>query len=211
MDKNFCDIRESWRSQLADMPEEVLDSDEVKTARIAATDYDGFVALGDALSKQLKYRRSATAYSQALEFCPNNSAVLRLRAGRYISSLQCEHAINDFEQCLILGGDELDIRYRLGLCKYFLGQYEQAMEQFELCIPLCDDEMGIAVMYWHTMSAYRCKREACLLHHYHKNMAVGHHTAYEKAISVCSGQHQAEKLFYELGCERNDISGSVAG
>ena len=49
-----------------------------------------------------------------------------------------------------------------------------------------------------------------MLHHYHKNMAVGHHTAYEKAISVCSGQHQAEKLFYELGCERNDIEYVIA-
>ena len=159
MGKYFDDIHESWKSQLENMPEEVPDSEEVAAAISAAMDHNSFVALGNALTKQLKYRRAANAYSQALEFSPDNSGTLRLRAGRYVSTLQCEFAISDLEQCLILGEDELDIRYRLGLCRYFMGQYKEAIGQFELCIPLCDDEMGIAVIYWHTLSAYRCGRD----------------------------------------------------
>ena len=49
-------------------------------------------------------------------------------------------------------------------------------------MPLCDEEMGIAVMYWHTLSAARAKKPPALLKDYHPGMAVGHHTAYEKAM-----------------------------
>ena len=210
MGKYFDDIHESWKSQLACMPEEVANSEDVEVAKSAATDHDGFVALGNALTKQLKYRKAANAYSLALELSPDNVDTLRLRAGRYISTLQCELAISDLERCLTLGGDELDIRYRLGLCRYFMGQYEEAMDQLDLCMPLCDDEMGIAVIYWHTLSAYRCRCEATLLRHYHKNMAVGHHTAYEKAVGVCSGLGRAEELANTLDNEPEDMEYVIA-
>ena len=61
------------------------------------------------------------------------------------------------------------------------------MEVFEGCMPLCDDEMGIAVLYWHTLSAARTEKAPMLLKYYRPDMAVGHHTAYEKAMRVWSG------------------------
>ena len=54
-------------------------------------------------------------------------------------------------------------------------------------MPLCDDEMGIAVLYWHTLSAVRTEKAPTLLKYYRPDMAVGHHTAYEKAMRVWSG------------------------
>lgn len=146
-----------------------------------------FCALGKALSRQLRYREAIDAYTEGLKLEPENLSLLRLRAGRYLTTLQSDPAIADFEKCLTLGAEKLDCLYRIGLAQYYAGRYEQAMEAFEGCMPLCDDEMGIAVLYWHTLSAARTEKEPMLLKYYRPDMAVGHHTAYEKAMRVWSG------------------------
>lgn len=62
---------------------------------------------------------------------PENLSLLRLRAGRYLTTLQSDPAIADFEKCLTLGAEKLDCLYRIGLAQYYAGRYEQAMEAFE--------------------------------------------------------------------------------
>ena len=118
---------------------------------------------------------------------PENLPLLRLRAGRYLTILQSNPAIADFEKCLSLGVERLDCLYRIGLAHYYAGRYAQALETFENCMSLCDGEMGIAVIYWHTLSAVRAEKAPTLLKYYRLDMAVGHHTAYEKAIQVWNG------------------------
>lgn len=205
MGKHFDDVHALWQSQLTSKPCEVADSDQVKTARLAAKNYEGYVLLGDALSKQLRYREAAEAYSEALQIRPNELPALRLRAGRYLSTLQWDKARADLTRCLELGADRLDITYRLGLCAYLRQNYGEAMNFFEKCLPLCSDEMGIAVIYWHTLSAYRCGAETVLLGKYHTGMDIGHHTAYEKAMGICAGVSRAEDALEELENEPDDL------
>ena len=84
-------------------------------------------------------------------------------------------------------------------------QYEQAMEDFEGCMPLCDDEMGIAVLYWHTLSAARTEKAPTLLKYDRPDMAVGHHTAYEKAMQVWSGTTPLAAALEMLESEEDDL------
>ena len=155
MEKPFDDLHVGIESQLLNSPEHIPDSAAVSAARKDGDTVDGLIALGKALSWQLRYRQAILAYTQALKIDPDNRTVLRLRAGRYLTTLQSDLALRDFEQCLAFGGDKLDCGYRMGLAHYYAGRYSQAAQTFESCISLCDDEMGIAVIYWHTLSACR--------------------------------------------------------
>ena len=161
--------------------------------------------LGNALSRQLRYREAIDAYTEALKCDPENLTALRLRAGRYLSTLQCGEAIRDFDRCLRLGGDRLDCLYRMGIAYYYAGDDAAAEKALESCVPLCDDEMAIAIIYWHTLSAARAGREPELLQYYCKELVVGHHTAYEKAMRVWAGQETPEGMLKQLELEEDDM------
>ena len=105
MEKPFDDLHVGIESQLLNIPEHIPDSTTVSAARKEIDTVDGLVALGQALSRQLRYRQAILAYTRALEIEPDNRAVLRLRAGRYLTTLQSDLALRDFERCLALGGD----------------------------------------------------------------------------------------------------------
>lgn len=52
------------------------------------------------------YRESIDAYTEGLKLEPQNLPLLRLRAGRYLTTLECDLAIADFEICLSLGAEK---------------------------------------------------------------------------------------------------------
>lgn len=63
------------------------------------------------------------------------------------------------------------------------------MGEFEADYAQWNDEMRIALIYWHTLSAWRGGREPTLLRDgYHREMVVGHHTAYELCMAAASGR-----------------------
>ena len=66
----------------------------------------------------------------------------------------------------------------------------------------CDDEMAIAVIYWHTLSCYRCARSPIMLRGYRADMEVGHHTAYQLAVSVFCGELDLEVALTQLETKR---------
>lgn len=195
----------SWETELRGLPCKIADSAAVAAAKAGEKNYAGYIKLGKALSRQLRYREAAGAFSLALRERPEDLIALRLRAGQYLSTLQTEKAREDFENCLALGNEALDITYRLGLCAYYAGDYSHAMGQFEACLPLADDEMGVAILYWHTLCAYRSGRPASLLSAYHAGMEVGHHFAYEKAVRVCAGAGSLAEELTALGAEADDL------
>lgn len=210
MGKYFDDIHAGWDSQLADKPCMIEDTKEITELRKTARDGEGFLALGDALGGQLRYREAIEAYTKAIAVIPNDIRAYRSRAGRYLATLQAEKAEKDFVRCREMGGDPLDMSYRLGICCYLSGRYEESISLFEQTYPLCDDEMGIAVLYWHTLSNYQIGTEPSLVSKWQKNMAVGHHTAYEKAVRVFCGVETAESLLLELECETDDMEFVIA-
>ena len=187
MECPFDALHAGIESQILNLPAGIPDSQAVTQAKALPDSIEKFLALGKAFSRQLRYREAIDAYTEGLKLEPENLPLLRLRAGRYLTILQSNPAIADFEKCLSLGAEKLDSLYRIGLAQYYAGRYEQAMGTFEDCMPLCDDEMGIAVLYWHTLSAARTEKAPTLLKYYRPDMAVGHHTAYEKAMQVWSG------------------------
>lgn len=161
-----------------------------------AENYEGFLALGDALSYQLRFREAIDAYSLAAAMFPKRPAAYRRRAGRYLSTLQIDEAMDDLMRCCVLSGENRELSYRMGLCLYLSGEYIEAMDEFETYYSQWDDEMRIALIYWHTLSAWRAGTEPVLLRDtYHEGMEVGHHTAYEVCMAAASGRTD---LFDEL-------------
>lgn len=210
MGKYFDDVHAGWDSQLADKPCMVEDTAEIAELRKIEQDGEGFLALGDALSSQLRYREAIAVYTKAIEVVPDDIRAYRSRAARYIATLQTGRAEEDFLHCRGMGGDRLDIGYRLGVCCYLSCKYNESISYLEQTYPLCDDEMGIAVIYWHTLGSYQNGTEPRLLHKWHEGMAVGHHTAYEKAVRVFCGTETAEELLLELEREMEDMEFVIA-
>lgn len=90
MEKPFDDLHVGIESQLLNSPEHIPDSAAVSAARKDGDTVDGLIELGKALSWQLRYRQAILAYTQALKMDPDNRTVLRLRAGRYLTTLQSD-------------------------------------------------------------------------------------------------------------------------
>ena len=189
MEYPFDALHAGIESQILNLPAGIPDSQAVTQAKALPDSIEKFLALGKAFSRQLRYREAIDAYTEGLKLEPENLPLLRLRAGRYLTTLQSNPAIADFEKSMSLGAERLDCLYRIGLAQYYAGRYEQAMGTFEDCMPLCDDEMGIAVLYWHTLSAARTEKAPTLLKYYHPDMAVGHHKIrYNLSISRRANQ-----------------------
>lgn len=196
-------------SQLLDRRIALSDSPAVQKARQIANDYEGYIALGQALSRQFRYREAIDAYTEALAHHPDDCAAMRLRAGRYLSTLQTDLALSEFQRCMDLGAEAVDFHYRMGLAYYYAGEFTSALEYFAQCFPLCDDEMGIAIMYWHTISARRAGRELSLLKRYRPGRNVGHHTAYEKAMRVWAGLEDLVQACLDAEAESDDMEYSI--
>lgn len=205
MEKPFDEIHTDIGSQLLGLPHGVLDSAAVIEARQLPESAEKYLKLGKALSRQLRYREAVDAYTEVLKYDPENLTALRLRAGRYLSTLQSEKAIRDFDRCLQLDADRLDCLYRMGIAYYYAGDDAAAQKMLVSCVPYCDDEMAIAVIYWHTLSASRSGKETELLQYYCRELAVGHHTAYEKAMRVWAGQETLEGMLKQLEREEDDM------
>lgn len=209
MGEFFADIHASAASQLGTQECLLSDSEQVMALR-GAKSYEELLQLGDALCFQLRYREAVKVYSKAVDMVPSELSGVRKRAARYITTLQPEKAVEDFLRCRALGGDELDISYRLGISYYLAGDYSKAMAEFETCISLCDDEMAIAAIFWHTLSAWREGRMPKLLYCcLRDNMNVGHHTAYAFAMELAAEKISLMKVLDELEAQQDDLEYSI--
>lgn len=205
MEYPFDALHAGIESQILNLPAGIPDFEAVTQAKALPDSIEKFLALGKAFSRQLRYREAIDVYTEGLKLEPENLPLLRLRAGRYLTTLQSNPAIADFEKSMSLGAERLDCLYRIGLAHYYAGRYAQALETFEKCMPLCDEEMGIAVLYWHTLSAVHAEKASTLLKYYRPDMAVGHHTAYEKAMRVWSGTTPLAAALEMLEREEDDL------
>lgn len=204
----FADLHAGPDSQLGSAPCRMADSPEVEALRQAES-FEDLLALAKALCFQLRYREALTVYDRAIALEPENILGYRQRAPRYINTLQPEKAVKDLLKCRELGGDEADLSYRLGIAQYLAGDFEAAMREEEICYPLVDEEMGIAALYWHTMSALRLGTEPTLLRYYRPEMQVGHHTAYERVMALSSGSLPWEEMQTLLQEEPSDLEYSM--
>ena len=200
----FSELHAKPDSQLLGLPCTVSDTPETAAARGDSSE-QGQRTLAAALDDQLRYREALTVYDQLLLQCPADTSLRRKRATRYINTLQPEKAVSDLEQCRALGMADSEVCYPLGIANYLAGRYEDAMTEMARMQALSDEEMGIAAIYWHTLAAYRCGRMPTLLAVYHPGMAVGHHTAYERAMALAAGAVSESDFCILLQTESSDL------
>ena len=210
MGEFFADVHASAKSQLGGASCRIADTPEITMLRTAES-YEELLGLAKALCWQLRYLEAIEIYTRAIALKPESPAAYRQRAARYISTLQPLNAVKDLLQCRALGLDPMDISYRLGISCYLAGDYHEAIREFSVCYPLCDDEMGIAVIFWHTLSSWHINASPKLLHHYHTGMQAGHHTAYERVAALAAGKAGLSTLLDELGSETDDMQFSILG
>ncbi len=210
MGKFFADIHVDKESQLSGVFCNIEDTVEIQKLRKDKT-YRGFLDLAKDLRFQLRYRDAIEACSEAIKLKPEEKEAYRQRAGAYLTTLQIEKARKDFQRCRELGQDRLDVSYRLALCFYLQEEYEKAMEELEQAWELCNDEMGIAVIFWHTLSAWKLrKRPELFLKYYRTGMEVGHHTAYAFIIEALLKERSLQ--IAEKGLENTaDLDYSIIG
>lgn len=210
MGKFFADIHADKESQLSGVFCNIEDTVEIQKLRKDKT-YRGFLDLAKALRFQLRYRDAIEVCSEAIKLKPEEKEAYRQRAGAYLTTLQIKKARKDFQLCRELGQDRLDVSYRLALCFYLQEEYEKAMEELEKAWELCDDEMGIAVIFWHTLSAWKLrKRPELFLKYYRTDMEVGHHTAYAFLIEALLKERSLQ--IAEKGLENTeDLDYSIMG
>ena len=66
------------------------------------------------------------------------------------------------------------------------------------------------MIYWHTLCCYRTGRELALLSMYHRDMDVGHHTAYRLAVSVFIGETTWEEAAERAEKDASDLNAVIA-
>lgn len=200
MEPYFSDWHASAASQLAGKPCPLTES---------ADSYEGWMALGKALGYELRYLNAIQAYSEAIRLAPYRIEAYRQRGGKYLATLQPDQAMTDFEKCRMLGGEESDLSYRMGMCWFYAGVYGMAIREFSHCWDVCDDELGIGAIYWSMIAAWRSGREARLLEYYHDEMDVGHHTGYAFAVRTALGRIPLEEALWKLDVEKEDLEFSM--
>ena len=172
-------------------------------------DYKSRVDLGNALAAQYRYKEAIDAYKKALIIRQDDWKLLNRLAGAQLTIRRFEEAMANYRRCLNLGADKKTIAYPLGIGCYLQKDFKAAAAWFENCLP-CDDEMAIAVIYWHTMSCYRCGLIPKLLDDYNIDMNVGHHFAYKLAVSVFCKENDYESVLAQLEKQTDELSYVIA-
>lgn len=208
MGEFFSDIHAMPDSQIDSAVCTVEDTPEIAALR-GREDYEGLLKLADALCYQLRYREAIPVYTKAIALQPDNRLGYRLRAPRYINTLQPGLALGDFLTCRQLGGDVMDLSYRMGLCLFLMGKYAWAMEEFSNAYAHSDEEMQIAEIYWHTLCAWRSGEQETMLAKYRAGMAVGHHFSYERVMALAAGQCSRAEFEALLEKENSDLEYSI--
>ena len=205
MGQYFADAHASPASQLQNAPCPLRDTQEAAALR-GSKSYEDLMRLAQALDFQLRYRESIPVYSQAIALRPQDPGAYRKRAARYINTLQPDLAIQDFDKCLQLGGDPGDGTYRRGIACYLAGDYAAAMADEARSFPLLTDEMKIAALYWHTLSAWKSGASpALLLSHGSGGIDPGHHTAYAAVLALAEGALPLAEMQQKLQAEQSDL------
>ena len=195
-------------SQLFNAPCMVEDTEEMFWLR-ETDDYQSKISLGNALAAQYRFREAITAYLSA-ERIRNDDPMLYLRlGGAYLTIRLFDAALTAYNRSLSLGISRKTIAFPIGIWHYLMKDYENGAKWFMECLP-CDDEMAIAVIYWHTLSCLRMNAFPSLLKEYHSGMLVGHHTAYRLAVSAMSGAESLEDAEMQTEQLQSDLDYVIA-
>lgn len=213
-EKYFADIHASKESQFFGGPAGVEDTPEIAGLRekiaLSPEDCELYLELGGLLNFQLRFREAIEVYTRAIAIAPDEMRAYRQRAPRYITTLQFDRAYADFKRCEDMGGVTLDTSYRLGLCKYFMGEYEAAEDIFLVCAELAKDdaEMLAAVVYWRIMC--RCKQGKDIPPLPEFGGEISHHAGYRDAVGLFDGSVSAVELRANAALYEDGMNAPIA-
>lgn len=194
----------SLKSQMDDDLCEVEDTEEIFWLR-ESDDYDSKVKLGNALVGQYRYKDAIEAYQSAMQIRSDDKLLYIRIAGAFLTIGQFNNAHGAYFDAIRHGATEKSIAYYIGIWHYLKEEYSAAAECFLKCMP-CNDEMAIAVIYWHTLCCARLGDAPTLLTEIRNDMQVGHHTAYLTAMCVFSGATMAEAVLTSLNEEKSELN-----
>ena len=195
-------------SQIGSAPSLVEDTEEIFWLR-QADDYRSRFSLGNALAAQYRFKEAAAAYENALRIRQDDWKLWYSLGGAYLTIREFKKAMAAYVRCARLGAKEQTVAYPLGVAHYLQHEYSSAAQWFKKALP-CGDEMAIAVIYWHTLSAFRAGQEPELLSDYHEGMKVGHHTAYMSAVRVFCGEISRDEGISQTEREKDDLNYVIA-
>ncbi len=195
-------------SQLGNGPCDMEDSEEMFWLR-QSDDYQSKVKLGGLLVGQYRFREAVDAYREAA-CIKNDDPMLFLRlGGACLTIRRFQEAFDAYQRYIALCGMDKKVSYPLGIWHFLRNDYTAATECLLRCVP-CDDEMAIAVIYWHCIASFRSNQSPVLLEQYHDGMNVGHHGAYRLAVSLFAGAISLESALTEFEPLKNDLDFCVA-
>ena len=198
----------SLESQLGNRPCDVEDSEEMFWLR-QSDDYQSKVKLGGLLVGQYRFQEAVDVYREAA-CIKNDDPMLFLRlGGACLTVRRFQDAFDAYQRYIALCGVDKKVSYPLGIWHFLRNDYTSAAECFLRCVP-CDDEMAIAVIYWHSIASFRSSQPPILLEQYHDGMNVGHHGAYRLAVSLFAGAISLDSALAELESLKNDLDYCVA-
>ena len=195
-------------SQLGSAPCTIEDTEEIFWLR-ESDDWQSKIALGNALSAQYRFRDAIGAYSAALQIRSDDPMLYIRLGGACLTLFRFDEAMDAFQRSLALGIDKKILAFPMGIWHYFRKDDIAAAEWFVQCLP-CGDEMKIAVIYWHTLCCLRANITPVLLSEFHSDMNVGHHTAYCLAVSIFTGEINADSALAQLEDEKDDLNYVIA-
>lgn len=198
----------SLESQLGNAPCLCEDTEEMFWLR-ESDDYESRVQLGNLLSGQYRFCEALDAYRFA-EKIRDNDPMLYIRLGGACLTLRYfDEAKKAYDKSRSLTGDRKLVAYQMGVWHYLQENYGAAADCFAEVLP-CEDEMKIAILYWHALCCMRGDLPAGLLITYHDDMKVGHHTAYQSAVKVFLGKISAEEALRQAEQDKNDLNAVIA-
>ena len=171
-------------------------------------DYASRVKLADLLTRQYRYREAVEQYRRAEDIRQDDAALYLRLGGALLTLFRFDEARAAYRKCEDLGMREQSTAFYFGVWNYLTGAYGTAAEYFEKVLP-CGDEMAIAAIYWHTLSAVRAGIPCALLGEVRPDMNVGHHTAYRKSMGVFLGEETADVLREETIEDKNDLNAAI--
>lgn len=173
-------------------------------------DVQSKVRLGTLLSRQYRFASACEAFEEAIRLNPQDAMNYVRLGGAQLTLFRFEQANAAYQKAEILGIAAQHTAYPMGLWHYLRGEYAQAQACFLQCMP-CDDELGIAMIYWETLAALRSHLPSELLKRYHPQMRVGHHTAYQLAVRLLRGEIPIQAYMEALDSIQDDLSFVTAG
>lgn len=176
-----------------DEPKRNVVADDEQTALNRAefekspTDKDAIMGLANSLCHQMRYNDAMEFFDLAVKLYPDDFSVHRRRGFCSMALLDIATAREEFEWCESRTDDLLDVRYRLGCCAYYEGEYGLAREYFLSCYELAkgNGPMHVAVVYWHILCCVRLGIDVKgALDLYDATLDAGHHVGYLATIET---------------------------